>query len=202
MMQHRHASEFENAEFDSPTRLPLRARIDIIDVSLLEIFKEPRLRASLKDAQKLNLAILGAKVFRAVEAAIHRYVQSGWSGVETLDVHNRLVGGLPGEALFLSASLGFETLREALEFFELTAKTAWHKLNSALSRAQSEQALRLGRIAVMAAEFSGSLEAGKAYLRAPNFSLGGATPLDLLKTSAGGQLVLAELQAQEDGGPV
>jgi hypothetical protein len=32
--------------------------------------------------------------------------------------------------------------------------------------------------------------------------LGSATPLELLETAEGEQLVLAELQAQADGGPV
>jgi len=54
----------------------------------------------------------------------------------------------------------------------------------------------------MAAELMGSAEDGRRYLRTPNFALGGATPLDLLKTAEGEQLVLAELQTQADGGPV
>jgi hypothetical protein len=40
------------------------------------------------------------------------------------------------------------------------------------------------------------------YLRAPNFALGGAAPRDLLKTAEGEQMVLSELQAQADSGPV
>jgi len=36
----------------------------------------------------------------------------------------------------------------------------------------------------------------------PNFPLGGATPLELLKTGYGEPLVLGELQAQAAGGPV
>jgi uncharacterized protein (DUF2384 family) len=61
---------------------------------------------------------------------------------------------------------------------------------------------RSGRIAVMAAELMGSAEEGSLYLRTPNFALGGGTPLELLTTAKGEQLVLAELQAQADGGPV
>ena len=119
-----------------------------------------------------------------------------------LTTHRRLVEGLPGQSLFVASGLAFDTLAEALPFLHVTAKTAWQKLDSNLSSSQSEQALRLGRIAVMAAELIGSAEEGRRYLRTPNFALGGATPLELLKTAEGEQLVLAELQAQADGGPV
>jgi uncharacterized protein (DUF2384 family) len=48
----------------------------------------------------------------------------------------------------------------------------------------------------------GSLDAARAFLRTPNFALGGALPRELLKTAEGEQLVLSELQTQAAGGPV
>jgi putative toxin-antitoxin system antitoxin component (TIGR02293 family) len=108
----------------------------------------------------------------------------------------------PGQSLFVASGLAFDTLAEALPFLHVTAKTAWQKLDANLSSSQSEQALRLGRVAVMAAQLMGSAEEGRRYLRTPNFALSGTTPLELLKTAEGEQLVLAELQAQADGGPV
>jgi hypothetical protein len=54
----------------------------------------------------------------------------------------------------------------------------------------------------MASELLGSPEAGRQYLRTTNFALGGVTPLGLLKTAEGEQLVLNELQTQAAGGPV
>jgi uncharacterized protein (DUF2384 family) len=54
----------------------------------------------------------------------------------------------------------------------------------------------------MAGDVFGSLEAGRRYLRTPNFALGGAVPRDLLKTAEGEQLVVSELQTQAAGGPV
>jgi putative toxin-antitoxin system antitoxin component (TIGR02293 family) len=68
--------------------------------------------------------------------------------------------------------------------------------------AQSKQALRLARVATQAAELFGSAEAVRKFLRTPNFALGGATPLDLLRTGQGEQLVLAELQAPAASGRV
>jgi uncharacterized protein (DUF2384 family) len=58
------------------------------------------------------------------------------------------------------------------------------------------------RVLTMACDYFGSLDAARHYLRTPNFALGGAIPRDLLKTSEGEQLLLAELQTQEAGGPV
>jgi uncharacterized protein (DUF2384 family) len=54
----------------------------------------------------------------------------------------------------------------------------------------------------MAGEVFGSLDQARTYLRTPNFALGGAVPRGLLKTAEGEQLVLSELQAQAEGGPV
>jgi putative toxin-antitoxin system antitoxin component (TIGR02293 family) len=192
----------EHAETLALAELPFAVRRGLIDAALIAVFENSRLRKVLKEEQKLNLPIFGARVFRAVEAAVHLNSSVRSSDSPSLTVHKRLVEGLPGQALFISASLGCETLNEALPFFDLTAKTAWHKLDSELSRAQGEQALRLARVAVMAAALAGSPEAGRAYLRTPNFALGGATPLELLKTADGEQLVLTELQTQADGGPV
>jgi uncharacterized protein (DUF2384 family) len=63
-------------------------------------------------------------------------------------------------------------------------------------------ALRIGRVLTIAWDSFGSPEIARQYLRTPNFALGGAIPRDLLKTSEGEQVVLAELQTQAAGGPV
>ena len=171
-----------------------------LDAVLLEVLTNKNIRRSLKIQQKLNLPELGIRVFREIEHALQK--AGGPSALDRLTVHWRLVDGLPGQALFIAAALAFETLNEALPFFEITAKTAWHKLESLLSSGQSEQALRLGRAAVVAARLMGGVESGRRYLRSPNFALGGLTALELLRTAEGEQLVLAELQTQADGGPV
>ncbi|MDP8984190.1 MAG: MbcA/ParS/Xre antitoxin family protein [Pseudomonadota bacterium] len=183
----------------SPRSSPA-ARRHWIDAALMKVFASPAVRRALRDQQRLNLAALGEQAFRAVESSLHGPAPS--LGAAALTTHRRLVEGLPGQSVFVASGLAFDTLAEALPFLHLTAKTAWQKLDANLSSSQSEQALRLGRIAVMAAELMGSAEDGRRYLRTPNFALGGATPLELLKTAEGEQLVLAELQAQADGGPV
>lgn len=183
-----------------PVRPSPASRRHWIDAALMKVFSSSSVRRALKDQRRLNLAALGEHAFRAVERSLREQVNL--SGAEALTTHRRLVKGLPGQSLFVASGLAFDTLAEALPFLDLTAKTAWQRLDANLSSSQSEQALRLGRVAVMAAELMGSSEDGRRYLRTPNFALGGATPMELLKTAEGEQLVLAELQAQADGGPV
>lgn len=59
-----------------------------------------------------------------------------------------------------------------------------------------------GDVASLAGRLLGDPDQVRAYLTTPNFALGGITPMELLQTEAGKQLVLNELQAHLDGGPV
>jgi putative toxin-antitoxin system antitoxin component (TIGR02293 family) len=119
-----------------------------------------------------------------------------------LEIHHEVARGLPGPALFVSAAMGFDTMSEAWDYFDVSNKTMRRRLDEQLSVEQGEQALRLATVAGIATEHFGSLEAGKRYLHTPNFALGGETPIELLRTATGEDLVLQELQAQIDGGPV
>jgi putative toxin-antitoxin system antitoxin component (TIGR02293 family) len=170
-----------------------------IDAQLFGLFESKKLRRALRYHEKLNLANLGDRAEQ--EWGICMKAGAAQS-LDPIMVHERLVKGLPGQALFISAALAFDSLGEALPYFDVTAKTAWQKIEKPLSRSESEQALRLGRVATVAAHLLGSRDAGRQYLRTPNFALGGAIPLELLKTAEGEQLVLNELQTHQEGGPV
>jgi putative toxin-antitoxin system antitoxin component (TIGR02293 family) len=167
-----------------------------VDARLLKVFDDPGILRTLTGRQKLDLPDLAERVTDALEGGRRA------APVDALAVHRRLVKGLPGVALFVASALAFDSLTEALPFFDVTAKTARAKLESALSPAEGDQALRLARAAALAGELLGSAEEGRRYLHTPNFALGGATPLELLKTGYGEPLVLGELQAQSAGGPV
>ena len=167
-----------------------------VDARLLKVFDDPAILRTLTGRQKLDLPDLAERVADALEGGRRT------TPVDALAVHRRLVKGLPGVALFVASALAFDSLTEALPFFDVTAKTARAKLESALSPAEGDQALRLARAAALAGELLGSAEEGRRYLHTPNFALGGATPLELLKTGYGEPLVLGELQAHSAGGPV
>jgi putative toxin-antitoxin system antitoxin component (TIGR02293 family) len=183
-----------------PEATPVASQRGAIDARLFVLFESKNLRRALRDHDKLNLANLGDRAEQ--EWVISCTKVGAAKSLDPIMVHDRLVKGLPGQALFISAALAFDSLGEALPYFEITAKTAWQKIEKPLSRAESEQALRLGRVATAAAHLLGSRDAGRQYLRTSNFALGGATPLELLKTAEGEQLVLNELQTHQEGGPV
>ena len=167
-----------------------------VDARLLRLFDDPSIQRTLSGRHKLDLPDLAQRVSAELGAARRT------APVDALSVHRRLVKGLPGVALFVAAALAFDSLTEALPFFDVTAKTARSKLATALSPTEGDQALRLARVAALAGELLGSADDGRRYLHTPNFALGGATPLELLKTGYGEPLVLGELQAQAAGGPV
>lgn len=169
-----------------------------LDAQLIQMYGSPTLRKALRDHDKLDLVNFRSRVDRLME----KVVPETSVRLAPLEVHQHLVKGLPGPALFIASAMAFDSLAEALPFFECTAKTAWKKLDKRLSPAESEQALRLGRVATGAAHLLGSQEAGRQYLRTPNFALGGVMPLELLKTAEGERMVLNELQAHRDGGPL
>lgn len=54
----------------------------------------------------------------------------------------------------------------------------------------------------LALRLIGNAKQQRAYLETPNFALGGMTPMELLQTSEGEQLVLNELQMHLESGPV
>lgn len=167
-----------------------------LDARLLKLFDDPSIRRTLSGRQKLDLPDLAQRVSANLEEG--RRI----APVDALSVHRRLIEGLPGQALFVSSALAFDSLTDALPFFDVTAKTARSKIGSTLSPAEGDQALRLARVAALASELLGSAAEGRRYLHTRNFALGGATPLELLKTGYGEPLVLEDLQAQAGGGPV
>lgn len=162
----------------------------------LAVFHMDALRDTIKSQSRTDLPEVGRSVFKYFREA------GNPRSFGPLEIHREVTRGLPGHALFVSASMGFDTMSEAWDFFDISNKTMRRRRDEQLSAEQSEHALRLATAAGIAAEYFGSPEAGKRYLHKPNFALGGATPIDLLRTATGEDLVLQELQTQMDGGPV
>lgn len=68
-----------------------------------------------------------------------------------------------------------------------------------LSAEESDRTLRLARVVARAEEVLGSREGALAWLREPNRGLGGAIPLDLVRTDAGTEVVTDVLGRIEHG---
>ncbi len=172
----------------------LRASFDALVLALL---LDAALRKAVRAQPKTNLDSLWGETVRRFNDS-----ESTPKPLGTLEIHQQLVKGLPGEALFVSSAMAFDSMAEALELFDVSSKTAKQRIGERLSPAESEIALRIGRVLTMAADVFGSLDTARNYLRTPNFALGGAAPRELLKTAEGEQIVISELQTQAEGGPV
>ncbi|HBY60763.1 MAG TPA: hypothetical protein DEH78_13140 [Solibacterales bacterium] len=169
-----------------------------IDAWVLSIFADKALLGQLRRLDKVELG----SVWALTERALQRQRQAHLRSPESLDVHRRLVEGLSGESILISSSMFLSSLAEAEKYFELSFKTIKSKLGGTLDTAASERAMRAARVTTAAAEVLGSFDAARKYMHTKNFALGGATPADLLKTSEGERLVLNELQAHAESGPL
>jgi putative toxin-antitoxin system antitoxin component (TIGR02293 family) len=184
-----------------PRQRGLALRRSAVDHRVLRLFNSKGLKRNLRDQGKVNFAVLWSLTVKALEEDRQTAVSAA-ATMQQLDIHQSIIEGLPGEALFISSAMAFDSMQEALPFFEVSAKTARGRVGEVLPASQGEMALRIGRVLTIAWDLFGSLEIARQYLRTPNFAMGGAIPRDLLKTGEGEQVVLAELQTQAAGGPV
>lgn len=195
-LTHRNTAATPRGDRARPRAPGLAAR----DAQVLALFENRRLSRALSRSRELDLESFGDLAFQEFQVS-----KSEWAlglDVSPIEIHQRLVEGLPGLALFVAAALAADSLAPVLRFFGLTARTAWSMRHTRLTPALGEKALRLAWVATQAAERFASLEAGRRYLETPNFALGGAVPQALLRTAPGTTLVLADLQAQGAGAPV
>jgi uncharacterized protein (DUF2384 family) len=169
-----------------------------IDARVLSIFADRDLLSRVRGLPKVELAAVWHLTARALE----KRRGERFPALASLDVHRRVSEGLAGESLLIASSMFLDSLSEAEDFFELSFKTIKSKLGKSLGIAASERAMRAARVATAAAEVLGSFDAARKYMRTRNFALGGATPAELLKTAEGERLLLNELQAHAEGGPI
>jgi uncharacterized protein (DUF2384 family) len=169
-----------------------------IDAVVLRTLEDKTLLHELRKLEKLELA----SVWGRTECALMKHRQAKSSTIASLEVHRRLAEGLAGEAILISSSMFLGSLAEAERFFNLSFKTIKAKQGKTLDTGTSELALRAARVTMTAAEVFGSFDAARKYMHTRNFALGGSTPAELLRTAEGERLVLNELQAQADGGPL
>ena len=169
-----------------------------VDARILALFGNTALVGQVRRLQKVELA----EVWRLTARALSRQQAPSPAPMSFLEVHQRLLRGLPGEALLISSSMFLDTLGEVERFFNLSFKTLKARLGSTLDSAASERAMRAARVAMTAADVLGGHDAARQYMHTRNFALGGAAPLELVQTSDGERVVLNELHAHAEGGPL
>jgi putative toxin-antitoxin system antitoxin component (TIGR02293 family) len=86
-----------------------------------------------------------------------------------------------------SIDLPFEQLAAKLSISRSTLQR--RKAAGRLSPDESDKVIRYSRLVRQAADFFGDIEKARAWLKHPQYGLGGAVPLDYAKTEAGAREV-------------
>ena len=170
-----------------------------VDAMALDLLTDSQLGEEVRNTGKLSIERLRVFFSRALATSSGSEISPT---MDSVHVHRRLLKGLPAEALFIASAIAFDTFREGEVFFGISAKPAGQRIGRNLDASEGEKVLRLMRVLSLAARVLGSVDDARAYLKTPNFTLGGMTPRELLLTAEGEQLVLNELQTHSDGGPV
>jgi putative toxin-antitoxin system antitoxin component (TIGR02293 family) len=131
----------------------------------------------------------------------YRYLLTGTA--DTLTMRKKITGaGLTGRVLReLRERLGL-TIAELSRVLGAGERTVVRKeqQRSPLSATEADRAFRLARVADLATELIGDAGKAKAWLRAPNDYLGGETPVNMLDSEIGTDLVVESLYSIAYGG--
>jgi len=120
----------------------------------------------------------------------------------SIDFHDRIARGLPRTALknvCRIAGVLPGKLAGILGVHLRTLSRAERRASKPLDPVLSDRLYRFAIAVGRAAEVMESQEGGRRWLAAPQYGLGGRTPLSLLRTDAGTQEVLGLLGRIEDG---
>lgn len=183
----------------NPDKVFSRIDLPISNSMALQLLTDDDLGKQVRDCTALSIKHLRPSVDQAIFSS---YSTSKLPPVDSFALHRKLVEGLPGEAMFIAVAMAFDTVQEGHAFFGLSKNLSHLGIGRHLNPGESEKALRVGRIILLAAYVLNSAAEARTYLKAPNFALGGTAPRDLLMTAVGAELVLNELQTQADCGPI
>lgn len=177
------------------------SRIDfLISNSIaLQMLTDAHLGTQVRDCPPVSIKRLRQPVDQAISSS---YSTSKLPPVDSFALHRKLVEGLPGEAMFIAIAMAFDTVQEGLAFFGLSKNSSHQRIGKRLNSSESEKALRVGHIVLLAAHLLNSAAEARTYFKTPNIALGGVAPRDLMMTAVGAELVLNELQTHADCGPI
>lgn len=102
----------------------------------------------------------------------------------------RVSAGLPTDSLtFVQRLLDLSNLELARVLSVSPRTLSRRRKEDLLPPEESERVYRVGRLAQFAADVLGGADEARAWLREPNFALGEAVPLEVLRTEPGAELV-------------
>ncbi len=170
----------------------------ISDAMALKLLENSLLSKHVREAGKLSIKRLRQKIDDTVIMAGNL---DCLASIDSAEVQQRLLKGLPGEAMFIASALAFDSFQESAEFFGLSTKATRQRIGRLLDAGEGEKVLHLVLAVMGATRVLGSIDEARRYLKTPNFALGGVAPRDLLLTAEGTHCALNELQTHVDGGP-
>jgi len=139
----------------------------------------------------------------AIREWIEKRLASGNGTISGIELHRQIEAGIPGQSI-PTLIIVLDVTRE--DFSDLLGR-ARKTLNDLvqrehLSRTDSDALYRIARAIVHAVSVFENAGYAVQWLKEPSETLGGATPLSLLATVEGDELVHTELGAVEHGMPV
>jgi len=134
---------------------------------------------------------------------IEKRLAAGGSQMSGIELHREIAAGIPGDAipkLLIILDITREDFSELLGRARKTLNELVQRKH--LSRADSDFLYRIARAIVHSVSVFGEADYAVQWLKEPNEALAGVSPLSLLATVEGDEIVHAELGAIEHGLPV
>ena len=134
---------------------------------------------------------------------IEKQLASGSGTISGIELHREIEAGLPGKSIPTLLVVLDMTREDFSDLLGRARKTLGDLVQREhLSRVDSDLLYRIARAIVHAVSVFEDAGYAVHWLKEPNEALGGATPLTLLSTVEGNEVVHAELGAVEHGMPV
>ena len=134
---------------------------------------------------------------------IEKRLASGSGTISGIELHREIEAGIPGKSIATLIVVLDMTREDFSDLLGRARKTLGDLVQREhLSRVDSDSLYRIARAIVHAVSVFEDAGYAVQWLKDPSEALGGATPLSLLATVEGDELVHAELGAVEHGMPV
>jgi putative toxin-antitoxin system antitoxin component (TIGR02293 family) len=134
---------------------------------------------------------------------IEKRLASGSGTISGIELHREIEAGVPGKSIPTLIVVLDMTREDFSDLLGRARKTLGALVQREhLSRVDSDLLYRIARAIVHAVSVFEDASYAVQWLKGPNEALGGATPLSLLATVEGDEIVHTELGAVEHGMPV
>ena len=166
------------------------------NVIIFDIMSGKKYKTQTNTSQQVNEPV----VAYAPQAVAATYNLFGSRAASDFDIINIARQGFPKSALLIFAkriSVGIQELANILHISERTLQR--YDDTEIIKKEYAEKAVELARLYQRGEEVFGSIDKFKGWMKHPAYVFNGVTPISLLDTSAGFDLVFKELGRIEHG---